>query len=337
MTTVFVSGATGFIAQETVKQLVQKGYKVIGSVRSAERGDRLKKNLGSDNFTYEIVEDIQKEGSFDETLKKHPEVTIFLHTASPFHFKTTDIENDLLKPAVEGTKNALKAIKEHGPNVKKVVITSSFAAIKKNTGDDNPNLVLTEESWNDSTKEQAVKDPLSGYIASKAFAEKAAWEFLEKEKPQFVLSTVNPTLVLGPQAFISEIKNELNTSSEVINSILKSGPNDPLPPILEFFIDVRDVAKAHIAAFEKKEAEGKRLLVSEGRFVAQNIVDYINKDFPQFKGKIAAGNPGQYPDFNAFSKIDNSKTREILGFDFINFETCVKDTVQQILDAGFSR
>ncbi|CCE78779.1 Piso0_000808 [Millerozyma farinosa CBS 7064] len=337
MTTVFISGATGFIAQETVKQLVQKGYKVIGSVRSAERGDRLKKNLGSDNFTYEIVEDIQKEGSFDEVLKKHPEVTIFLHTASPFHFKATDVENDLLKPAVEGTKNALKAIKEHGPNVKKVVITSSFAAIKKSSGDDDPNLVLTEESWNDITKEQAVKDPFSGYRASKAFAEKAAWEFLEKERPQFVLSTVNPTYVFGPQAFISEIKSELNTSSEVINSIVKAGPNDPLPPTSGFFVDVRDVAKAHLAAFEKKEAEGKRLLVSEGRFVPQQIVDYINKDFSQLKGKIPTGNPGQYPDFNALSKIDNSKTREILGFDFINLETTVKDTVQQILDAGFSR
>lgn len=247
------------------------------------------------------------------------------------------MENDLLKPAVEGTKNALKAIKEHGPNVKKVVVTSSFAAIKKNTSDEDPNLVFTEESWNDITKEQAVKDPFSGYRASKAFAEKAAWDFLEKEKPQFVLSTVNPTFVFGPQAFISEIKNELNTSSEIINSIVKSSPNDPLPLTSGFFIDVRDVAKAHIAAFEKKEAEGKRLLVSEGRFVPQQIVDYINKDFPQLKGKITAGNPGQYPDFNALSKIDNSKTREILGFDFINLETTVKDSVQQILDAGFSR
>ena len=110
---VYVSGATGFIAQHIVKDLIEKGYKVIGSVRSAEKGDQLAKNLNSDNFSYEIVKDIAEPNAFDESLKKHPEVEYFMHTASPFHFNTSDIEKDLLLPAVEGTKNAFKSIKAY--------------------------------------------------------------------------------------------------------------------------------------------------------------------------------------------------------------------------------
>ena len=106
-TSVFVSGASGYIAQELVKQLIQKNYKVVGTVRSNEKGDSLKENLKaaglqSENFSYEIVKDIAVEGAFDEALKAHPEVTIFLHTASPFHFNVTDVEKELLLPAING-------------------------------------------------------------------------------------------------------------------------------------------------------------------------------------------------------------------------------------------
>lgn len=332
MTTVFVSGATGYIAQHVVKELVANGYQVVGSVRSAEKGDKLKKLVGS-NFSYEIVKDIQIEGAFNEALKRHPEVTVFLHTASPFHFKTTEPEKDLLIPAVNGTKNALSAVHKFAPQVKNVVITSSYAAIAPASKEVDNTATISETTWNDVTWEDATKDPVTGYRGSKTFAEKAAWEFVEVEKPNFILSTVNPVFVFGPQAFDSEVKDTLNTSAEIINALLKLSPDDEIPFFRGAYVDVRDVAKAHLTAFENKGAENLRLLLADGRFVTQNIVDILLENFSQLRGKIPIGEPGRGSDVESkLAKIDNEKTKKLLGFELIDLKKTVLDTVQQVLD-----
>lgn len=333
MTSVFVSGATGYIAQHIVKTLLENNYKVVGSVRSTEKGEKLAKLLHSTNFNYEVVNDIQKEGSFNEALKKHPEVTVFLHTASPFHYKSKDVEKEMMIPAVNGTKNALKAIKEYAPQVRRVVVTSSIAAIKVEAKENDSTFVTTEETWNPISWEEALTNPILGYRGSKTFAEKAAWEFVEMEKPLFILSTVNPVIVFGPQAFDSEVKETLNTSAEIINNLLKLKPDDPVLPLNNAFIDVRDVAKAHVVAFESNNAANQRLLLSESKFSSQLVLDLVHKNFPQFKSRIAVGTPGIYPDTSGLCKTDNSKTRAIVGFPFIPLEKSVVDTVQQIVKA----
>lgn len=334
MTTVFVSGATGFIAQHIVKLLIEQGYTVIGSVRSAAKGDALAKSLQSDKFSYEIVEDIAKEGAFDEALKKHPEITVFLHTASPFHFKATNVEKELLDPAVNGTKNALKAIAKYGKNIKNVVITSSYAAVSTAEKELDPTHTNTEESWNEISWEDAQKDPVSGYRGSKKFAEKAAWDFLKENQVDFVVNYINPSFVFGPQAFDSEVKDNLNTSSEILNTFIKLGPLDEIPATKGGYVDVRDVAKAHLVAFEKPGLKDQRLILNAGRFAAQHIFDVLNENFPELKGKLPVGTPGSGDAIIAqASTIDNTLTKEILGFPLIELQKTVVDSVQQILDA----
>lgn len=330
-TSVFVSGATGFIAQHIVKLLLEKSYKVIGSVRSTAKGEHLASLFKDPNFSFEIVEDVEKEGAFDNALKKHPEVTVFLHTASPFHFKATDMEKELLKPAVNGTKNALAAIKKSAPQVTKVVVTSSYAAISTASKEKDPNHVNNEDSWNDILWEDAKKDPISGYRGSKTFAEKAAWDFLKDEKPNFSINYVNPSFVFGPQAFDSEVKDNLNTSSEILNNYLKMTADSDVPANAGGFVDVRDVAKAHLVAFEK-DITNERLLLNAGRFCGQDILDIINKDIEPLKGKVPVGVPGKGQEINAgMCKIENEKTKKILGFPLIDLETTVVDSLSQIL------
>lgn len=104
----------------------------------------------------------------------------------------------MLDPAVIGTTGILKSIKKSAPSVKRVVITSSFAAIINPSKANWPDHTYTEADWNPITQEEAVQNPANGYRASKTFAEKASWDFLEKEKPNFTISTMNPPLVLGP-------------------------------------------------------------------------------------------------------------------------------------------
>lgn len=116
-------------------------------------------------------------------------------TASPFHFNVKDTKKDLLDPAINGTTGILKAIKKYAPTVKHVVVTSSFASIIHPKEGKWPGKVYSEADWNPTTIEEADSDPTTGYRASKTLAEKAAWKFLEEEKPNFTLSTINPPLV----------------------------------------------------------------------------------------------------------------------------------------------
>ena len=332
--TIFLTGSTGFIAQHIVTDLVAKGYPVIGTVRSTEKGDRLKKNAG-ELFSYEVVPDIQVEGAFDEALKKHPEIDIVLHTASPFHFKSVDHERDLLFPAVNGTKTVLAAIKAHAPPVKHVVLTSLYASIGTANLEVDPKQINTEQTWNQITWEEAKSDPVSAYRGLKTFAEKAAWEFLEKEKPNFTLTAINPVFVFGPQAFNSEVSDTLNTSAEVINSLLKLKVDDTIPTLKGGFCDVRDVSKAHIAGFENNETYGKRLLIHDSRFTPQHLLDILHKNFPELDGKIPKGVPGdkeKYDVESKFAKIDNSWTKKTLGWEFVHLEKSTVDTVQQVKD-----
>ncbi|ODV66092.1 NAD(P)-binding protein [Hyphopichia burtonii NRRL Y-1933] len=332
MTTVFVSGATGFIAIHIVKVLLDKNYTVIGSVRSAEKGDALAKQLGSSRFSYEVVPDIAKEGAFDDALQNHPEIKVFLHTASPFHFKATDVEEELLKPAVGGTTNALKAITKYGGQIENVVITSSYAAVSTSTKEKNPAHTNNEESWNEITWDEALVDSFAGYRGSKKFAEKAAWDYVKENKVNFKINYINPSFVFGPQAFPVS-NNELNTSSEVINSFLKlSSPNDPIPSTAGGFVDVRDVAKAHLVAFEHN-LQNQRLILNAGRFNSQTILDVLHENFPELDSKLPVGTPGSdKEELKQYATIDNSKTKQILGFPLIGIKETVVDSVKQILN-----
>lgn len=333
-TTVLISGASGFVALHIVQELVKKGYTVVGSVRSEEKGEYVKKNSGNpEKVSYEIVEDIEQEGAFDEFVKKHPEATVFLHTASPFHFETLNSERDLLLPAVNGTKNALTSIHKNGENIKRVVVTSSYAAIASAEMDQESDKTWDESTWNDITWEKAKEDPVLGYYGSKTFAEKAAWDFVKNEKPKFALSTVNPTYVFGPQPTDEFETTKLNTSSELINTILKiKGTEEKVNPVSGSAVDVRDVAKAHIVAFEKDAAKDQRLFLNSGSFTQQTILDIVHTHFASETQHVPMGNPGSdREDVKKRATLNNDKTRKLLGFELITVEQSIKDSAEQIL------
>ncbi|CCC69823.1 hypothetical protein NCAS_0D02420 [Naumovozyma castellii] len=337
-TTVFVSGASGFIALHVVNDLLNAGYKVIGSARSQEKCDQLlAKFKNHPSLSMVIVPDISDLNAFDDVFKKYgKEIKIVLHTASPFRFDVNDYEKDLLIPALNGTKSILNAIKQYAAQtVERVVITSSMAAQLNTIYMNDKSITVDETSWNDATWEGCQTDPVSAYCASKGFAEKAAWDFLKENKDQvkFKLSTVLPVYVFGPQLFPEPSKKVLNTSSEIINQIVNADKDTELMQMNGGFIDVRDVAKAHLLAFQKDECAGERLSLYGGMFSTQDFLDIINEDFPQLKGKIPVGKPGTGKDVieNSY-KINNERTKKLLGFEFINKRDCVDASVQQILE-----
>ncbi|GCF00069.1 methylglyoxal reductase (NADPH-dependent) gre2 [Zygosaccharomyces mellis] len=333
---VLVTGATGFIALWVVDYLLKEGYEVIGTVRSQQKADKLTKQFGpSAKLSFEIVPDISDIHSFDHVFEKRAkEIDIVIHTASPFHYNTTAYEKDLLIPAVNGTKGILNSIKKYGSQtVKKLVITSSYAAILDPSKVSDKDAVFTEKSWNPATWENAQLNVGNAYRGSKKFAEKAAWDFLaeNKDSVSFKLSTVNPVLVFGPQKFEEDVQPQLNTSNEAINVPLHSKPGDKLNNTQGNYIDVRDVAKAHVLAFQRDELIGERLGLSNGPVNTEGVLQVLNEKFPQLKGKLAESPTPGVVNQNAGATFDNSYTKKILGFPFISLEQSVYDTAAQIL------
>lgn len=214
MTTVFVSGANGYVGAQVTKLLVEKNYTVIGSVRSTEKGDKLKAQLGA-SFSYVVILDLGNDNAFDDALKNHSEISVFLHTASPAVLDSEDAENEVVKPAIAGTVSALKAAHKYGKNIKSFVLTSSTVAM----GDFFGGKYIDETTWNSVTYEQAISIPGAGYPGSKKFAEKAAWDFISKEKPAFSFTTINPVLIFGPFAFVD---NGIKTFGSTVSFILLS-------------------------------------------------------------------------------------------------------------------
>ncbi|OBA19169.1 NAD(P)-binding protein [Metschnikowia bicuspidata var. bicuspidata NRRL YB-4993] len=335
--TVLVTGASGFIAQHIVKLLISKNYNVVGTVRLDAKGEKLRKNTsgGPGTFTYTIVPDIAANGAFDNVFEAYPEISVVLHTASPCFYETTNPKNDLIIPAMEGTKNIMSTIaktaKAGRSKIRRVVVTSSDAAIYSPDDEQNPELFFDESCWNNMSLEEAERDPVNAYYGSKAFAEKIAWEFAAQ--PGFPpLSTVNPVYVFGPQAYDNEVAEKLNMSNEVINALLKTGPHGSFSNDKAGFIDVRDVARAHLAAFEQEATVGKRLYMSNGQFSVQMMLDVIHEKFRSLRDRVPVGKPGTGPmDILALARTNNDATRKLLGFEFTPLSTCIEEVVQQIL------
>ena len=146
-TTVFVAGAGGYIGKHIVSQLLSKGYTVIGSVRNDEKGERLVSLFENDNFTYVVVEEAEAKGAFDKPLKDHPHIKVFIDTASPLPIGV-NYEKQLIRRTSKGIKFILSSIKDHGPNITKVVVTSSIASCMNEKQSHDPNFVVDESKWN---------------------------------------------------------------------------------------------------------------------------------------------------------------------------------------------
>ena len=157
------------------------------TVRSQDKAEKIKEahpNVPKSRLDFAIVEDIAQEHAFDHAVKSDPPFEAVIHTASPFHFNVTDVQKQLLDPAIIGTTGILRSIKAYAPAVKRVVITSSFAAILDPAQGLRPGYVYSEKDWNSITQEEAVQNPSNGYrgrVMVRTFARPHANPLLSKQ------------------------------------------------------------------------------------------------------------------------------------------------------------
>ncbi|KAI2627721.1 3-beta hydroxysteroid dehydrogenase/isomerase family protein [Hypoxylon sp. NC1633] len=338
MTRVLLTGGSGFIAAHVLESLLEHGHSVVTTVRSAKKGQRIldsHKQYGKDKLDFVVVEDILEPGAFDSAVVSDPPFEAAVHCASPYHFnaKTPEEMRLLITTAVDGTTGILKAIKAYAPAVKRVILTSSYAAMvdygKPLTH------VYTEVDWNPITTEQAYSSAPFAYLASKTFAEKAAWDFIKAENPSFTLTTMNPPMVYGPVIHSLASLDSINTSNARFVSLLRGSPSAPCPPTVNYlFIDVRDLALAHVLALEKPEAADQRFLVTAGNYSNAEIAQIIGEEYPEFRDRMPVGEalkPGQRP-ATGVNGYNNGKSVEVLGMEYRSLRESVVGVVESIKD-----
>ena len=288
-----VTGASGFIATHIIHQLLTAtDVRVRGTVRSLGNEAKvrpLREMVPDAKYPLELVEaDLMDEGSWREAVRG---CTYVYHVASPFPPSIPRDENEVIRPAVDGTLNVLRACSLAG-SVKRVVLTSSIAAI--NTDSDSKK--YTEDDW-------ATEENNQPYQKSKLLAERAAWEYVHQlpEGEKFELVAVNPSLVIGP--VFSPVAGA-STSQGIVEKLLRNS----MPALANCsfaLVDVRDVARAHIAAMKKPEASGNRYIVTSCTLWMKEIADIIAAEFkPQGYSvpRWVVPKPGVW----AFSLIDSS-------------------------------
>lgn len=264
---VLVTGASGFIAIHCILQLLEQGYRVRGTLRSMNREPELRSTLAkfvqADDRLEFVQADLLEDTGWAEAVRGCDYV---LHVASPFPLLRPKNEEDLIRPAQEGTLRVLRAAAEHG--VKRVVLTSSNAAVS--AGHPPSKTHFDESDW--SPHDSPTIDP---YPKSKTLAERAAWDFMKSLPPghPLELAVINPGLVLGPLPDTHQ-----RTSGELVQQLM-GGKLPGLARIQMTGVDVRDVASAHLAAMVTPEAAGQRFLCIAEVFWLRDAALILKKNF----------------------------------------------------------
>lgn len=335
---VLVTGGTGFVGIHCILQLLQKGYRVKTTVRSLKRQDEvinMLKNGGITDFSQlTFVEaDLTNDANWDKAVDGCDYV---LHVASPISLSIPKDENDMIRPAVEGTLRVLRAARDAG--VKRVVMTSNFGAVGYSHTDTTK--VITEESWTDPNE-----PGLSAYNKSKVRAERAAWAFMANEGSNLELSVINPVGIFGP-SLSPDLSSGFELLKQVLNGSMKRVPNMTLG-----IVDVRDVADLHIRAMTSPAANGQRFLAIAGETmtlpeIAQlmkhklgNKLRHIStKRIPDWIVRIAAlVNPtakNLVPMLSRYRTASNEKARTLLGWKPRTNEEALLATASSLIEFG---
>jgi nucleoside-diphosphate-sugar epimerase len=291
---VLVTGASGYIASWIVADLLKLGCKVRGTVRDPQNEKKvahLKALPGAAERLELVALDLNDETQFDRVVEG---VDLIAHTASPFPASNPKHEDELIKPAVNGTLGILRAALKV-PSVRAIVITSSVAAVGEGQSViGEPQHVRGENDW-------ANVDKAIPYSKSKALAEKAAWDFWNEKGKPWTLCTINPSFVQGPS-----LSAELTTSTELITKLLKF-EIPVLPRIAMGFVDVRDVAEAHVRALqaESGDVNGRRFILDNQTKWFQEVSLMLNKEFSPMGYRLPTHN-APYFALWLFSWVDKS-------------------------------
>ena len=272
---VLVTGVSGFLGGHVAARLLDAGYEVRGSLRDLKKAGKVHDTLakatesGSIDRLELVGLNLTEDGGWATAAQG---CRYIQHVASPFVLQMPKDRNDLVGPAVAGTRRALQA--GLAARVERIVLTSSFAAI----GYGHPPGRATPFSESDWTNIEGAD--VSAYVESKTRAEREAWAIMEAAGRRQDLATINPTAILGPL-----LDDDPGTSNALVLRLLNG--TVPAAPRISFgIVDVRDVAELPVKAMLTPGAGGQRYLASSGNLSFIEAARILRPVFPAYAGKI---------------------------------------------------
>ncbi|KAL4879196.1 NAD(P)-binding protein [Aspergillus karnatakaensis] len=320
---IFITGATGFIGSATALEALKSGYRLrIGVRRKSEKLEALLAEY-RENLEFVIIPDLTEEAAFERKLDG---VEYIIHLASPLA-NGTDKEA-FFPPAIKGTLSVLREAAKV-PSIKKVVITSSIAALVPLAGLPAGGVIKEDTDW-DLTVDAAANfidpenpqaTPMTLYRASKLLANNATWDFWKAETPHYSLVTLHPSFVFGynlVQASAEEVRT--GTNGILWGSIMAGVPLGGITGV-----HVQDVAEAHIKALGSEIRNGSKYLLSGPQTTWKDVARIARRLYPDVGVKLTEHAEG------VSMPTDTTKAEVELGMQWRSWEEMVRSVMDQQL------
>ncbi|KAL5366639.1 NAD(P)-binding protein [Aspergillus floccosus] len=323
---IFITGASGFIGSATAIEALKAGYRLRVCLRKPQSHLRNLLSKYSEQVEYVFIPDLTNESAFSEKLDG---VDFVLHLASPLPHGTD--KEAYFTPAVKGTTALLRAAAKLS-SIKKVVVTSSMAALVPLAGLPEGGVIHEDSDWDFSVDENAsfedpgnpAATPMVLYMASKLLANKATWDFWNTAKPHYALVTLHPAFVYG--------HNLMQTSAEGVqgsNAAFWAWIMGGFPTGFLTGVHVQDVAEAHIRALHPHIADGSKYLLSGKGTTVPDVAQLVQKLYPDIGAVITEDSQG------VLDPVNTTKAEAELGMSWRSFESMIREMVDQQL--GFRR
>lgn len=330
MADVLVTGGSGYIGGWCARALLDAGHTVRATVRDLAREPQVRAMLGEPGARLQVVQaDLQSDAGWTEAITGCGHV---LHVASPTLTHQPRNDDEMVRPAVDGTLRVLRAARDAG--VRRVVMTSAIGAVAY--GHPDRNTPFTESDWTN------VDAGIAPYQKSKTLAERAAWDFVAGDGRGLELATVNPTAVLGP-VLGPDYSPSLNGIARMLD-----GSMPALLPFATGYVDVRDVASLHMLAMTEPAAAGERFIATAGHSLWQREVAAIlrerlgeraaevpTREMPLW---AAQGLARVNPEMRALRKLlgrnldaTSAKAERLLGWKTRPIEDTIAETAESLL------
>ena len=339
MSTVLVTGGSGFVGGHVALQLLNAGHDVRTTVRSLTREAAVRAMLtdagAAPNAPLSFrAADLERDEGWQEAVSGCDSV---IHVASPMPAATPKTEDELIRPARGGVLRVLRAARDAG--VKRVVLTSSCGAIYY--GHPPQAGSFDETSWTNTDGE------MSAYVRSKALAERAAWDFMSAEGKSLELSVINPGGIFGPI-----LGADFSSSIDLVTRLLKGMPG--CPRLYFGVVDVRDVADLHIRAMTHPAARGERFIATSGdimsmlaiaRVLRERLGDAAKKvparELPSWLVRVAARFDRDLktlvPLLDSTRRATSAKAERVLGWRPRPPEDAIVATAESLIRFGIVR
>lgn len=335
---VLVTGASGFIAKHIVLELLQRGYRVRGTVRDRAKGEALAQTMALYGAPVDRLETVQADLAADAGWNEAVQGCRYvLHTASPFPENQPRDKFGLVPLARGGTERVCRAARDGG--AERLVLTSSVASILYGHA---PPL---GRPFGEGDFSNVESPHISPYAVSKTLAEQAAWSMLEGSSTE--LATINPSLVFGPL-----LDATAGTSARLV-AMMMNGKIPAMPNVRFGMVDVRDVAQAHIRAMEIEAAAGRRFIVSAGTEPLRAVADILSDAFPQYGRRLHMWNLPDWTvrlaarlsrqagmlaaELGAERALDTAPAKDVLQMQFRTIEEAVTDLGESLIRFGLVR